>query len=372
MIEGGGDPTFGSSFFPANSPETVLLRIKDELKKAGINEISGSIFIDKSRIPFPSNPAHRLWEDMANSYGATPSAITWRDNTFELDLSSPQKIGELCRVVDTRPKQNMEFDCQVVSASHNKDSAYIFGYEGLPQWEIKGSIPAGRNKFTIKGAIPNPAFLFGTEVASIFSPAVAQNIVKEISNNEKTSGNFRKLFTIKSPPLSEIIKVINHRSNNLMTDHLFLALQDMPVSRSDYWDYSAQIVADFWKEKEIPVNVKIYDGSGLSPRNILSSKFLVDVLLLMTNSKNYNIYRSSFPIGGVSGNISGMWKKDAWKGKVTAKSGSMGGVLCYAGYIRTGKGNDLVFSVMVNNFLCPTSEIRKAIEEEIGQLIDNR
>ena len=372
LIKGGCDPTLGSSYFSKNSPESVLLIIKNELKKSGIDKIDGSVYIDDSSIPYPSQPSRRLWEDMGNYYGASPSAITWRDNTFELILSSPEKPGELCRVVDVRPKQDIEFDCQVFSASHNKDSAYIFGYPGLPRWEIKGSIPAGRSRFSIKGAIPDPAFLFGTEVASLISDKGGNIKVKRIDINNLKERDFQELFTIESPPLSEIIKVINQRSHNLMCDHLFLALQGIPVSRYDFWDYSTRIITNFWKERGVSTNVKIYDGSGLSPRNLVSSKFLVDILTSMENSHNIEIFRSSLAIGGVSGTLSGMWQKEAWKGKVTAKSGSMEGVLCYAGYIQTNKKNVLAFSIMVNNFLCPAVDIRKAIEEEIGQLIDNK
>ena len=50
------------------------------------------------------------------------------------------------------------------------------------------------------------------------------------------------------------------------------------------------------------------------------------------------------------------------KGALALKSGSMSGVLCYAGYKIDTSGNPThVVVIMVNGFTCKVAEVRKAI-----------
>src|SRR5690606_940694 len=133
-------------------------------------QLEGSIWLDQSLFPENHYPDGRLWEDMANYYGAPPSAISWRDNSFDVFLKSPHFIGALCDVTGTAPVMSaINFKSSVIAASGGKDSAYIYGYPGLTDWEVRGSIPAGRSSFRIKGAMPFPGIRFGEELASLFS-----------------------------------------------------------------------------------------------------------------------------------------------------------------------------------------------------------
>lgn len=374
IVKGSGDPTFGSAFFPQNSPELILSTIKNSLTQKGIKQLNGKIIIDCSVLAPPNYPSGRLWDDMANYYGATPSGLTWRDNTFEVVLSSPQKTGQVCVVKQVQPAiEGVEFLSYVLSASNNKDSAYIYGFPGLTKWEIRGSIPAGQSDFTIKGTLPNPAHQFANELASLLS--VYKNSIEIVVFDKKTFVNYQKLVplaTIRSPYLHDILKVVNQRSHNLMADHLYLLLASNSDSHVFSWDAAANLIIKFWRDKGVKGPTRIFDGSGISPKNLISARFMVDVLGTMNQSGSGPIFESSLAVGGISGTLRSIWSKPEWNGRVVAKSGSMEGVLCYAGYVYTKSNRKIAFALMVNNFVCPTSEIRKSIELEVGQLIDDK
>lgn len=373
LIKGDGDPTLGSAYFPSTNAETVLYTIKGALDKAGISRLNGNIIVNTSAIPEPRYPAGRLWEDMANYYGAPPSGLTWRDNTFELDLTSPKATGQLCRIFNMRPSiVGVEFVSYVYSASNQKDSAYIYGYPGLPKWEVRGTIPANRSVFTIKGAMPNPALQFASEIKALLNDNLTDS---QVSVFEVTTGEIPAeavlIHEIRSPYLYEIVNVVNQRSHNLMADHLFLKLNTKVDSPGDSWTNASFSIVQYWQNRGINSLARLRDGSGLSPKNLLSSRYLVDLLIYIDKSENSRIFENSLAVGGKSGTLARMWQKPEWNGRVTAKSGSMEGVMCYAGFIYTRKNQKLAFAIMVNNFLTPPSDIRKAIELEIGRIIDN-
>lgn len=370
IVVGGGDPAFGSRYFAQKQPTMVIQTIFAQLRNQGITQLNGRLIIDTSIIPEPRYPAHRLWEDMGNYYGAPPSGLSWRDNTFELDLSSPPLPGKLCEIVAIRPPQKeLEFKSRVFSASNNKDSAYIFGYPGLSKWEVRGSIPTHQNVFTIKGALPDPAYQFALELASELG--AGNNIVVQIVNNHPVDISDAVLVTtVYSPSLSEIIKVVNQKSLNLMADHLFLALTRSENITGDNWLQSAKTMVDFWNEKFEAGTVRLFDGSGLSPRNLLSAKFLVELLIQNEKSRFGQTFESSLAVGGQTGTLTTMWKQKQWTGRIKAKSGSMEGVLGYAGYIYTQDNRKLAFCVLVNNYIQSTVSIKRAIEKEIGYYIN--
>jgi serine-type D-Ala-D-Ala carboxypeptidase/endopeptidase (penicillin-binding protein 4) len=370
IIKGGGDGTLGSSFFDSTGPEMILNRIRKELERNGIIALKGSVVLDESAIPEPRYPAGRLWDDMANYYGAPPSALSWRDNSFELVLRSPAVVGSLCEIRDVRPKlPGIEFRSFVSGAVHNRDSAYIFGYPGLNQWEVRGSIPAGRSTFTIKGALPDPGLQFALEFKQLFSNGSEIEIVSG-AEALKNIRPFRELFTISSPPLSDIIAVVNQRSHNLLADHLFLTLYEKGLPGMSNWDEAGLYLTNFWKAHGIASSIRLKDGSGLSPKNLITAEYMVDLISFMYKSPNSTFFEESLAVGGQRGTLSRMWASPAWQGRVVAKSGYMEGVLTYAGYIKTHKNRRLAFCIMVNNFTEPVGEIRKLIELEIGGFIE--
>jgi serine-type D-Ala-D-Ala carboxypeptidase/endopeptidase (penicillin-binding protein 4) len=367
IIKGGGDGTLGSAYFPSTSADQVLSHIQQRFYEAGIVDIEGTIWIDQSLFAGNHFPAGRLWEDMANYYGAPPAAVSWRDNTFELFLKSPASIGSVCEVIRTDPAfPDIHFTSTVKAAASQKDSAYIFGYPGSADWEVRGSIPAGRASFRIKGALPFPEKLLGEELSALFS--AGRRIEVKVSNRPLSYEGLIKIMEIVSPPVHEIIQVINQKSHNLLADHLFLAAARTEGNGYD-WDASRISLKRFWKEHLSIPPYRILDGSGLSPKNLVSASFVVGVLRFMHQSPNFDLLKSSLAVGGQKGTLINMWKHPTLAGRVVAKSGYMEGALGYCGYIYTQKGDVLAFSVMVNHMTGHLPAVRQSIESYISDLI---
>lgn len=372
IVVGGGDPTFGSSLFKDASPEIICSKVASSLKKKGVKSIEGNIQIVDNFFGHSGLPSARLWEDIGNYYGAAPSALTYRDNTLAIYLSSPSTVGSMCKVVETVPAlKDINFECHVYASANKSDSAYVYGVAGLKDWRIQGAIPVSQSRFLVKAALSNPAFVFGSDLKQFLVKAGLQlnGSVEVLKDEFQFSVN--KLITIDSPPLRDIITTINVYSNNLFADHLFLTVGKGLKSNSA-WDAGGLAVRDFWKSRiSTRESLFFYDGSGLSPNNCISASSLVSVLKAESKSRYFNDYYSSLAIGGERGTLRHLWKTDDVKGRIHAKSGSMKGVVAYAGYFYNNNNELCAFSVIVNHSVFPSKTVRGAIERLIGFAVCN-
>ena len=358
-IRGGGDPTLGSAYL---GDTAFLVKWVEAVKKAGIKSIKGSVIADASLYDEQGINSHWIWEDMGNYYAAGSYGISYLDNTYRLVLRT-SKVGTTPEIIRTIPfMPSLLFDNQIKSAAINFDSAYFHGAPHDNFRSITGKLPANKTEFIIKGDIPNPSLLLAQHFNDKLKAAGVQTSLSIITKFDSKLP--RKLIsTHLSPALKEIITVANVRSNNQYAEQLFryLSLTMDTVANSKT---AAQVIKLFWKSKGLDVSqLFMYDGSGLSPEDAVSSRFFVDVLSYMkTKSLNSEVFIHSLPIAGETGTVSSFLKNSALEGKVFVKSGTIARVKCYAGYLNT-KNKNYAFALMVNYANGSSKAVVKKMEE---------
>ncbi len=359
IIYGSGDPTLGSAKL---GNIYFLEEWLSAVKKAGIKQINGDIIADASAYDTEGINPKWLWEDMGNYYAAGAYGISYKDNTFELELKS-DAVGTTPEIVRITPNiPELTFKNHLKSTTIRYDSAYFYGAPFQNERYIYGAIPANRPSFKIKGDIPRP----GLVLARDFAWKLKSNGVTILGNATDefvvSTAERRVIYTHFSPKLSEIIKEINITSNNHYAEHLFrhLALQQGKQASNTE---AVQRINAFWKSKGLPTEeLFMYDGSGLSPVNAVSANFFVNLLSYMDKSKNAAVFRASLAVSGKSGTLRNFLKGTSLDGKIQAKSGTISRVRAYSGYINA-HGKQLAFAVIVNNpNSTSTSETRKKIE----------
>ena len=136
-----------------------------------------------------------------------------------------------------------------------------------------------------------------------------------------------------------------------------------------------QVVEEFFKENGIDTGgLNIYDGSGLSRANMITTNMMTDLLLHMTKLKNYASFFNSLPIAADAddiGSLKNFGRNTIIEKRVFAKTGSISGVRGHSGYVKTQTGKLIAFSIITNNFTgasSPVNEIHKQVMIELVKM----
>lgn len=176
-----------------------------------------------------------------------------------------------------------------------------------------------------------------------------------------------RLYTHRSAPLAEIMRVMMHKSINLYAEGILRA-----TAPCEPRDTALRRQTAHWKKHGVDLSgAIIVDGSGLARRDALSPRQLAGVLTAMAKSGLETQYTSLFPLVGKQGTVRNFLANTKLKERLALKSGTLSGVHCYAGYLlhrKTGRPTHAVV-VMVNHFVCTRFQIRKAIENYLLQIL---
>ncbi len=122
--------------------------------------------------------------------------------------------------------------------------------------------------------------------------------------------------------------------------------------------------------QEVAENNRWVDGSGLSRYNLLTPRSVAWVLKKLPLTIPVERLLDIFPAGGATGSL-----KEWYGGKdrpyVFAKTGSMSGVYCLSGYLRTKRGQLLIISFMHNNFRGSSQKYKEAMAPVLEWLYEN-
>src|SRR5690554_6353659 len=376
LVIGSGDPTLGSEVFKEN-PDAFFVNSVQLLNKSLSKNRDYSIYVVDNLFGYEGVSPEWTWIDLGNYYASGSYGISIFDNSYRLYFNTTDKNS--CPVIlRTVPEiKGLNFRNELSLNNTGRDNGYIYGVPFSYDRAVRGDIPGGRSSFSIKGDIPDPGLLLGEKLAE----NLMQNGFKigsvETSRKDYISGvcavsttsRYRVgqvLFTQVSRPLKEIIREINVESNNHYSEHLIRTIGRQ--YKADLYDNALEagieFVVDYWKRKGVDITpVTMHDGSGLAPQNAVSSEFLADMLSYMYNKSSYSAaFINSLPKAGQDGTLRNFMTNTRYNGKIIAKSGSIGGVHCYAGYLIDGEKR-YAFSVMINKFNGTRAQVRGAIEQ---------
>ncbi len=368
VIVGGGDPALGSSWFKDDYLKNHFLDqwVKAILEK-GIKKINGDIIADASVYEQQMIPNTWIWEDLGNYYGAGACGLSVYDNMYKISLQSG-KAGTLTKIVNIKPEiPGLQIKNEVLASETNRDLAFVFGSPFENKRIIKGTIPQDQKIFKIKASIPDPPFLLGSQLKT----KLEENNI-QLKGTVKTSYSPCKTREIicntVSPPLKDIIKVLNHESVNLFAEHLCKHLAYIETGNGNTKE-GLEIIKKFWRQKGFDTNgMYLADGSGLSRFNAITARQITETLDYINHSPEAGIFKQSLPTVGSNGTLYVFDEEKFPNGTLRAKSGSMTRVRCYAGFLETRSGKELIFTVMLNNFSCSQTEAIQKIEDFLVKL----
>ena len=173
-----------------------------------------------------------------------------------------------------------------------------------------------------------------------------------------------------SPPLADIIKLMNKPSDNWIAEFLFKTIGAEVKGVPGTWKKGREAITEFLGEiMDEPPTHRFVDGSGLSRYNLLNAELLTKLLVYM--SHNFELmpeFTASLPIAGVDGTLKSRMQGMYAEKTLRAKTGTLSGVSTLAGYTTTADGEVLAFGILVSHYVGSAATAR-GIQDKIGDYL---
>ncbi|HEY2806159.1 MAG TPA: D-alanyl-D-alanine carboxypeptidase/D-alanyl-D-alanine-endopeptidase [Gemmatimonadales bacterium] len=371
VLYGTGDPTFALD-------TASLAPFADSVVLAGIHRIRGDIVGDASFLGAELSGPGWSPDNLDESYAAPPSALGAAENIIKLIVEPGRRAGQPATYRLEPANDYYHISNLVLTSAHGRTHISVRRGESRGVVELTGTIPVSRSAWTTSIVVQDPAVF----VAGLLRQLLAARGVTVTGNTRavtedaparahlmlQRSQGARDAFAgaiavRRSETLDDLVSMINHRSHNLSAE---LALRSIGrrVGNSGTFASGARAVRSYLTDKVgIPASaVQVTDGSGLSVLDATTPRALVQLLSYERGTGGSQAFFKSLPIFGESGRR--RMTSTAAAGVLRAKTGTLTGVSALSGYVTASNGEELAFSLIVNN--SPSTRRARAVQDSIG------
>ena len=352
VVQGSGDPSFGSWRYPLSKSEGILEQLKDQIIGKGIRSVKGAILVDSSGWNEASIPDGWIWQDIGNYYGAGSFPLNWHENQYDILLSSGAQPGDPVRIVATSPElQGMELVSMLHSGPKGSgDNAYVYGVPGTSKAVIRGTIPVQESRFSISASMADPGLQFASQLVTGLEQAGIRFSGDGLYRSGANTAPVTPLYVHRSPALDSLVYWFLRKSINLYGEAFLRALAGDPAHATKK---GVERLRDFWKQQGIaPEALQVVDGSGLSPQNRITALALVQALQYARKASWYPAFYEALPV------YNGM----------KLKSGTINGAKAYAGYHKAANGKQYSIAILVNNYSGSSAALINKMYKVLDQL----
>lgn len=362
--------------------------LAEQVEQSGVRTVEGGVVGDDTYFLDEPWGEGWGWDDLQWSYGAPVSALTFNENTDELNIyeqpaGSGHTLAEWVPDVDYFTVDNS----MKPAAPGEEAQPGLERRPGLTMVRAWGTVPA--RGLHVSMAVDDPA----EYTADAFKLALLHRGIKVNGEPESRhkyalgTGDFaeerakplslspvtpttiagapegrRVLAARISVPVAEDIKVINKTSQNLHAEML-LRLLGKTYGTDGSFEEGTRVVRQFLVDAGIDDDdFFLYDGSGLSPKDKIAPRALTHLLAYASHQPWGAAWRDTLPIAGVDGTLDNRFKNTPFQGKMWAKTGTLDEVNALSGYVTTASGRIVAFSILVNNHSPVSDEEQQAID----------
>lgn len=365
-LKGNGDPTL----IPADFD-----KFAEELKGQGIQLIEGNIIGDDTWYDAIRLSQGLSWSDEQYDYGAQVSALTISPNddyvagTVVIEVTPGTEAGEQPAVCVCPDVDYVEISNEAMTVDGEKETELIIERDH------------GTNRITVKGTI---AVTGETEQEgmSVWDPtAYALCVFKQALTNAgiswtgfvktaKTADDTALLLSKSSMPLKELLVPFMKQSNNGHGEALVKEMGKAVLGKGS-WEQGLEVMKAALPKFQLNTEtMSLKDGSGISHFNLLPPSEISKLLYHVQREEWFPAFLDSLPVAGNADRMNGGTLQNRMHGlHVQAKTGTIHGVSTLSGYAETKTGEQLIFSIMINNLL--DEDEGKEVEDELLEIIVN-
>jgi D-alanyl-D-alanine carboxypeptidase/D-alanyl-D-alanine-endopeptidase (penicillin-binding protein 4) len=363
-LKGTGDPTVQAADYD---------QLAATVAAAGIKKVTGKLVADDTFFDHRQLGNNWAWDNNPFSFQPEISALTVAaDSNFDIGSTTvetaPAKTVGKPAQVKTIPATNF-LSIQNETTTGPAGSANTIAVErklGVNTVVVTGSIPLGGAVEDDLSTVSDPTGY----AAAIFRDALKRHGVEivDVTSRGSTPANSHVVVDRKSVPLSQLLTPFLKLSNNGMAEILVKAMGQKSQNQGS-WD--AGLTAELSALSNLGVDtnqIQLVDGSGLSNLDFTSPTQTTNLLLAAKQKSWFQAWYNALPIAGqsnplIGGTLSARMRNTTAAGNVHAKTGSLVGVSALSGYVTDADGEQLVFSIMENNFIFGSA---KPLEDAIA------
>jgi len=363
-LKGFGDPLLSSS---------DLGELAFRLRSRGIASISGDLVVDASYLDTVSYGAGWMWDEGPYAYNAPISALSADRNIFEISIRPSSRAGRRAAISAGPDLPYLRIRNQVVTSRpgiKRKIQAERVRTEKGDVFTFTGHLPQDDSVQYNSFSVSEPALYCG---ALLVQALKARGITLDgrIKKGE-TPESLACLAANNSPPLYVMIQKMNKESDNFIAEMLF-----RQVSRDSSGPFSPAPESLNGVERNLhrmgfaPGSFRVADGSGLSRYNLCYPRMVAEVLTALYNDPLLQPeLLEALPLAGVDGTLYRRMQNGGVPIKVRAKTGTMTGVSCLAGFA-FGPGEKVYcFAIMFNNYPGKAAEVRRVQDAILERLLE--
>jgi len=341
-IKGYGDPYLVIEHF---------WRFLRALRKGGLTEIRGDLIIDQGF--FETAPGQPTDFDRRphRAYNVQPRALLVNFQAVNFRFLPQPRLQRVQIVADPQPAQ-LAIDNRVrLTNGPCRGGARGVGMRvadrgGLQKMVFSGGYSANCGDDDFYRVVAEPShYTHGVfkslwqEMGGRFAGGVREGVVP---------ADATLLHSAISPPLSDIIRVVNKYSNNVMTRQLLLTLGAERHDAPGTVEKGIAVIYEWLKQRNLEfTELVLENGSGLSREERISARHLGAVLLTAWQSPYMPEFLASLPILSMDGTLKRR-SGGGLAGRAHLKTGSINNVRAQAGVVLDERGRRMVVVVLHN------------------------
>ncbi|WP_026923380.1 D-alanyl-D-alanine carboxypeptidase/D-alanyl-D-alanine endopeptidase [Glycomyces arizonensis] len=367
-LRGTGDPTMLEADYDA---------LAAELADAGVSTIDGDLVGDDTAFDDVRLGTEWGWSDLQYLYAAEVSALTvasgddYNAGTVRVFVDPGAGEGDAAAItmVPGNDYVTIVNDTTTTAAGSGTSVSIDRDLHGN-EIVVSGTIAADSGGTYGTRAVIDPAGL----AASVFARALDDHgitLAGDVRTGETTPQGGEVLAAHHSMPLSELVVHFLKRSNSSHAEALFKALGYETTGEGTFASGKAAVYQGIEKYGVDTGPIRLVDGSGLSRHNLVTPTMITDLLVGAKDAPWFDTWYEALPIACepgalVGGTLESRMCDTPAEGNVHGKTGSMTSVSALSGYVTDADGRELVFSVLINDYLYSTV---KDVEDEVAATV---
>lgn len=313
LLVGSGDPALATPTFGAvrpDRPRTPLEAIADQIVDAGVRRVTGGVLGDP------------------RAFTNEPFAPGWPDRYLEQDNTT--RVSGL-----------------TVDAGRR-----LYREGGRVASEVS-SDPAATAAAHLHGLLVERGVAIDGSAAGTYRPPEAPTV----------------LARAPSPPLIELLRHTVRRSDNHFADAIFRTLGGV-VADDASWEGAGTGTRRALSRLDLDHTLQtLADGSGLSRRNRLSARFLVELDVAMHRSPVASEWHRLLAVAGDSGTLRRRLRGTPAEGRLRGKTGSLTDVTALSGVVVGPDGDRFHFAVVGNRLDREGKHAVRVLQDRLGVLL---